>query len=205
MEEYYIDIETYGKGEIGALYPNLHGSKVILIGLLKDGEFEFLKEWEHDEKAILQKFMRKVLVFKHKEVCEYRFIGYNILRFDMPFLQRRILELIDRSINLTYDLNIVDIFQWRYIFNGHEFMNEFGFKKEYVSLNDWMKIIGRRNLLSQKRENKLIPLWYEQGKYSKIIEHCKKDLKQTEALYTFFKNKYSPLSLLKQDLHFFNF
>lgn len=115
----FLDIETFvdEKNMKSGLNPYEKESKVIMINYnYYDKEplsYEdikpptFLKEWESSEKEILTKFYEviKEMREKHKErKCIPKFIGFNILGFDLPYLfGRMVVNEIDTP-DVLHDL-----------------------------------------------------------------------------------------------------
>jgi len=98
MGHLFLDIETYAAKDNGetSLNPYEKGAKVILIAYNYYGGFKppskeqilpptLLKEWESDEKDILQKFY-KFLSTTFKKDPHVKITGFNILKFDLPYL-----------------------------------------------------------------------------------------------------------------------
>ena len=113
MGHLFLDIETYSSKENpdSSLNPYMPESKVLVIAYSYYPDFKppkkeglkppvFLNEWESDEKAILFAFHKllKELELKDQHLNIH---GYNILKFDLPYLFGRMVALgLDSQKNL---------------------------------------------------------------------------------------------------------
>ena len=96
MGHLFLDIENYALDDKNAFNPYAPESKVILIAYnyyknekppVKN-EIKtpiFLKEWESDEKTILEDFLIFLKTVKKRD-HKLKIHGFNILRFDLPYL-----------------------------------------------------------------------------------------------------------------------
>ncbi len=98
MGHLFLDIETYVSkdNEQSGINPYLPGSKVLVIAYNYYDGFRppakkdvkppvFLKEWESDEKAILLQFLKLLRELQQKDP-HLKIHGFNILKFDLPYL-----------------------------------------------------------------------------------------------------------------------
>ena len=127
MSHLFLDIETYSapQNPISSLNPYHPESKVIVISYSFYPGFKpptkeeikqptFLKEWEADEKKILQQFYD---FLKHAQASDpyVKIIGFNILKFDLPYLFGRMkhhaLASDEQLHTLLFNPVSVDLFQ----------------------------------------------------------------------------------------------
>jgi DNA polymerase elongation subunit (family B) len=163
----YIDIETYSPGP----EPKF-SDKVILIYYKEElgGNIKAVfKEWEQGEKVILKDFynLLKNRIEKEKVIT---LIGFNHVRFDIPFLTYR---LFNHNID---DLeNILEVFRktyWRDLRLCLLPFNKYSFKG--LSSDEVAK---RFQIEPPKHSNKDIKIFYENKEYKKIEEHTESDMK----------------------------
>ena len=173
----YLDIETYSPEE-----PKF-SNKIILICYKEvlDGNVTIMfKEWLNDEETMLKRFYG---MLNEKLLAEriVMLIGWNILRFDVPFLTYRIyLHEID-------DLeNILEAFRevyWRDLRQCLLPFNRFSFKG--LSMDEVSK---KLKISPPKYSNKDIKLFYERGEYEKIEEHTLSEMRFLSELCWKMKN-----------------
>jgi len=106
----FFDIESYVSRENtnSGFNPHEKEAKVIVISYNYYHGFNapnrnqlkpptFLKEWESSEKDILEKFYKLVkkhideetVVKNEKEMTRVKFVGFNIVKYDVPYLYER--------------------------------------------------------------------------------------------------------------------
>jgi quercetin dioxygenase-like cupin family protein len=127
MGHLFLDIETYAAKDNGetSLNPYEKGAKVILIAYNYYTGFKppskeqirppiFLKEWESNEKEILQTFYA-FLSATFKKDPYLKITGFNILKFDLPYLFGRMKENSIATERELHDLLFrpfgIDLFQ----------------------------------------------------------------------------------------------
>ena len=116
----YLDIETFN--ESGSISIE---DKIIAIGCILEKnnvkEPHFWKEWEHGEEKIIKEFYSFLRELTNKERTVW-IIGFNILRFDIPFLICKALK---------YNINEKDVFEiWHKCFVEDE-------RQIFLPLNDF--------------------------------------------------------------------
>lgn len=158
----YLDIETYSPSKEPML-----NDKIILIYYKEklDGASNILyKEWNESEKTILQKFY-EMLRGKIKVEKTMTLIGWNIVRFDIPFLTYRL--FFHKIDNLD---NILESFRrayWRDLRQCLLPFNKYSFKG--LSEEETAK---KFKIEPPKYSNKEIKIFYEKREYEKIEEHA---------------------------------
>ena len=158
----YFDIETYSPNK----EPRF-SDKIILIYYKEElggDTVLMLKEWEVDEKSILSRFY-DALREKMESERTVTLIGWNIIRFDIPFLTYRLFYHKIDSLD-----NILETFRkpyWRDLrqcllpFNRYRFK---GLKEEVVA--------EKLDITPPKYSNKEIKRFYDNCEYEKIVEHA---------------------------------
>jgi len=140
MGHLFLDIETYSAptNVDSSINPYLPESKVIVISYSFYGGFRpparqdikkpiFLKEWETNEKDILQKFHD--FLKEAQERDKYlKITGFNILKFDLPYLFARMKHHGIATEAQLYDLLIrpfgIDLFQISPTISGKTVVHE---------------------------------------------------------------------------------
>ena len=177
MATFYLDIETTG------LDPEK--DKIITIQFQEldrytgeaVGELTILKEWESSEKEILEEFISKTNILDGNDFS-FVPIGYN-LGFEHDFIKSR------SEIN---GLTSLDILHCPFIVlrSAGILMNAGQFKGS-----------GLSDLTGKKGSGILIPGWYENKEYDKIIDYIKNE---TEEFIKFNMWLYKKMPHLLPDL-----
>jgi len=155
----FLDMETTGL--------NPYQDKVVTIQVRKDGETTIWKEWELGERPVIERFFEFANLVDLERAS---FVGYNILKFDLPFLMHRaevngLLNETRWQILNSY-LHYVDLYQLL----GDNYAPAKRFYEKFA---------GR----TQNTENKDIPKLYRQRAYDEIVEYIKNEMKSMEQLY----------------------
>jgi DNA polymerase III alpha subunit (gram-positive type) len=158
MPNYYLDIETTGlnpeKDQILTIqYQKLDRNTGRAIENLT-----ILKAWESSEKEIIKQFLENTEILE-----DYAFsfipVGYN-LSFEHNFLKKRAeiycLPQVDILNNPFIDLRAVGIL-----------MNEGEFKGS-----------GLDKLTGKEGTGRLVPIWFENTEYDKIIKYIELEAKE---------------------------
>jgi len=166
-----FDIETLGL--------NAFQDQMVLIGMKIEDKIKQWKLWkEKDELSMILKCLK---VFK-KIPPFGTVVGYNNLKFDVPFIATRLSVLGRWSPDfwelLYRDRKWLDLYQ----FLGNDYrrlsywLDRLGIKKKYGD------IIGRD-----------IPRFYAAKKYRKIVQHNKDDLETSYQLYIKLQEEFPEL------------
>jgi uncharacterized protein YprB with RNaseH-like and TPR domain len=169
-----FDIETLGL--------DAFQHQIVLIGMKVEGKIKQCMLWEEkDELTMISKCLK---IFERIHLFE-TIVGYNNLKFDVPFLATRLTVHGKWSANLWQllyrDRKWFDLYQ----FLGNDFrrmsfwLEKLGIKKEYED------IMGRD-----------IPRFYSEKKYEKIVQHNKDDLETSEKLYWKLREEFPQLLLI---------
>ncbi len=196
MGHLFLDIESYlqkGHEESGK-NPYLPESKVILISYnyystknppVKD-EIKpptFLKEWESSEKNILVQFMKFLEELRRKD-AELKVHGFNILKFDLPYLFGRMKhhrlgnekELHD----LLFGQQSTDMMQLSEIISDSTRKKEGLWDIQKHDLNRFFDI------QTEEWASEECSRYYDEKKYDNIIDYCKKEFSFEQLLNSFY-------------------
>jgi hypothetical protein len=160
----YLDIETYSPQQ----EPQFN-DKIITIQYGEvGGKLEILKEWESNEKTILQRFY-DYLKEKLKTERTVMIIGFNLLLFDRDFLGIRLhSHEIDKLENIFKNFKELFWKDLRYCllpFNNFSFT---GLSEEGIAT--------KLKIRSPKHSNKEIRQFYDNKEYDKILEHIRTEM-----------------------------
>jgi len=155
----YFDIETTGL--------NPHNDKILTIQVKKGDDIQLWSLWEEtDELSLIQKFLDYLRPISGNEAI----VGYNCLKFDVPFIHARLNEhdaMDATSYDILHNKKWIDLYQ----FQGDN----------YISMDRWLDSFGiERGCQYSGRD---IPPLYEQERYKEIEEHAVDDLIMCESLY----------------------
>ncbi len=155
-----FDIETTGL--------NPYESKVILIGVKDKAKVKMWRLWEtRDEAAMILSAINFI------DTTEDTIVGFNNLKFDVPFMLERLRILgkwEPRLWNVFYK-KWLDLYQYL----GNDFR----------SLRFWLEKAGIKG--GREVRGFEIPGLYENGKFADIETHNLEDLKTSEQLFLFLK------------------
>ena len=158
MPNFYFKIETTGL--------NPKQDKILTIQYQEldrntgepKGELIILKEWESSEKNILAKFLSETKI-QDRYAFSFIPVGYG-LGFEHNFLKERTLIHGLPSVDILYkpfiDLKVIGV-----LMNHGEFKDS-----------------GLDKLTGKNRIGRIIPIWYNNGEYEKIIEYVKQEAKE---------------------------
>jgi len=175
----YFDIETYNREG----YPQFT-DKIIAIGFKGLGtRVRLLTEWESGEKAILKEF------FDHIKSQPTELVGFNVLRFDLPFLITRAfhhklgsLENLQEVVHKSYTK---DLIQYLLPYNNFTF---YGLN----SLN-----VAERLGIPIQYSGKDVKEFYENKEYEKIEQHLRSDVLFVERLDRALRQKMFSENILR--------
>ena len=155
--EYYFDTETTGT--------DFQKDKIITIqwqrvnGFTGEpiGELQILKEWESSEKEILKQFLPNITC----KPFDFILVGKNLL-FDFNFLRKRLEHhgLGEFDLRCAYERASLDIKPILIMINKGNFIG-------------YDKVLDKDGSLD--RESKLIPQYYKNEEYPKIVNYIEKE------------------------------
>ena len=152
-----IDIETTGL--------NANNSKLIVFGVKKiNGDFKFYKEWEIGEREIIKQVVKEL---ENAKVI----IGYNIERFDLPFIVERA-----RALGLSREAEKLEE-----LFMNKEILDVYK-QVSYGSLQFWARKL-RVSLKLPNVNGAIVPILYAKKNFEKIVMHNYDDLIACEEVF----------------------
>lgn len=159
--------------ESGALYPEFAKIICVVLAYYKDGDIVY-KSIEGEETNIINEFYRIV--------NDYILCGFNISKFDLPFIRLRAMV---HGIQIPENLNDMGLRPWDVGLSPNSKIRLLdlldlikGLFPFYFSLES---VCGMLGLGSPKEEIKgaEVSKAYHDGRISEIIEYCKRDVKAT--------------------------
>lgn len=156
-----FDIETTGL--------NPYENQVVLVGIKIGRKIRQWKLWEVDDEA-------EMILDALKEVGKTNetIIGYNNLKFDVPFMLER-LKVLGK-----YEPRFFSLYRKKW-FDLYQYLGN-----DYRSLAYWL---GKANIKRKYPDlaGKEIPRFYEKKDFQKIINHNLDDLRTSEQMFKFLK------------------
>ena len=177
----FFDIETTGLDPFK--------SKIITIQIRRNGKTIIFKEWGLGEPEMIKSFFDFIEGIRGREEI---FIGYNILKFDVPFLVQRL-----------HELKIFDERKWKILCYGLRWIDLYQLLGDayyrFYRFGDWFKLAGMQTRVPGRD----IPGLYARKKFDKIIEHAKNELKAMEIVYNKIVELpfYEELRRLREEAH----
>ncbi len=188
----YLDIETYRPEKEDAFI----GEKLVAVGVLEDWtryvpesadvwdsesvRFHYFTEWDlGGESQVVTKFynylQELIQDWRRKKIGFLNVVGFNILRYDIPFLIQKGIEYGIGTpadlMKLWHNTFTIDYFQATLPFHGMKFKN---LNIEYLVIkakDKGVKVPEPYGSGSNVKE------WYENREYESIIRHLESDLK----------------------------
>jgi len=194
MGHLFLDIESYASEEQNASNPYMPEGKVILIAYnyyknekppVKN-EIKapiFLKEWESDEKTILEDFLIFLKATKKRDE-KLKIHGFNILRFDLPYLFGRMKHhslADDHELHRLLFCNLgVDMTHISYFLSDADRSKEklWGVEKQNLD-----RFFGE-----QKKEGMEVKCskLYDKKQFDEILHHCEDQFKFEQLMNSFY-------------------
>jgi len=182
----YLDMETYRRG--GKAFVR---EEIIAIGVLEEGSSEpkIFKVWNggrmRGEAEVLKEFYEYIMGLGDPR--NIIFVGFNILRFDIPLLIQRlarhkVAEKMKRLPQLNHFWNsevlVVDLMQLTLPLNKMKFKSH--------TLENIASMLRRicPEIPEPKGRGSEIPRAYKEGNYAYIEEHLKTDLIIIKEVYS---------------------
>ena len=169
-----FDIETLGS--------NAFQHQILLIGMRVEGKTKQWRLWkEKDELSMISKCLRAVEKIPLFEMI----VGYNNLKFDVPFIAGRL------SVHGKWSADLWDLlYHERKWFDLYQFLGN-----DFRRLSFWLDKLG----IERKYEDILgreVALFYSQKKYAEIEQRNKDDLETSEQLYLKLRREFPQLLLV---------
>lgn len=180
MEKYVAfgpDIETYGKVSL-----NPFKSKIITIQLRINGKNYIWKEWKDGEQKMLLNFLNFWSKLpRSKKKNGFTFVGYNMLKFDIPFMLVRasLLDLEKKGWSLEK--------LWNNLIHGPCYIDLYQLLGDnFKKFKMWKKcLVGSYS----KYSNKDIKKFYQNKEFEKIEEYVNDELLSLEKIYNAIKKE----------------
>jgi uncharacterized protein YprB with RNaseH-like and TPR domain len=162
----YFDIETTGL--------NPYRDKILTIQVKKGDEINLWTIWEENDELIM---IKKFLAYIEPIFGSESIIGYNCLKFDVPFIHARLNKYDAMDANayeLLHNKKWIDLYQ----FQGDN----------YISMDRWLDAYGIERQCPYSGRD--IPWLYKEKMYKEIEEHAVDDLIVCEHLVQKLKQLY---------------
>lgn len=168
-----FDIETMGT--------NAYRDKIILIGMKQGGKITQWKLWKtNDEVKMIQECLDAL---EQIPSFEETIVGYNNLKFDVPFITARL------SIHGKMTPEIWDMLHNKKWFDLYQFLGN-----DYRKMNYWLQFFKIKRKY-EGLEGRQMPHCFNTKQYEKIEQHNRDDLVTSEKLYLKLQNKFPDLLL----------
>jgi uncharacterized protein YprB with RNaseH-like and TPR domain len=167
----YFDIETTGL--------NAYKHQIVLIGMKKGERIKQWKLWKVKDEAKM--ILKCIDTLRKIDSYEETIVGYNNLKFDVPFIIARLTvlnKMTPEVWNMLHNKKWFDLYQ----FLGNDFrslqlwLNKFGIKR------------SREDIMGEQ-----VPILYTRKEYEKIKQHNIDDLNTSEELYNKLEKKFPEL------------
>lgn len=196
MGHLFLDIETYSSPDNpdSSLNPYAGGAKVILIAYSYYNSFKppskkeirapiFLKEWESDERGILEKFYAVLKGLKSSDQ-HLKIIGFNVTKFDLPYLFGRMKMLgigpEGELYNLLFRPFGVDMLQLSAV------ISEKTRKYEQLWSLSHKETSSFFNLQEKEGTGLECSRFYDNREYAKIMNYCTQEFNFEQMLDCFY-------------------
>jgi len=166
-----FDIETLGL--------DAFQNQIVLIGMKLKGKTKQWRLWkEKDELSMILKCLETIERIPLSETI----IGYNNLKFDVPFITTRL------SVHGKWSSNL-----WQLLYRDRKWFDLYQFLgNDFRKMSFWLKKLR----IKRKYEDIMgrdIPIFYAKKKYESIVRHNKDDLETSEKLYIKLQEEFPSL------------
>lgn len=175
----FFDIETTGLDPFE--------SQIITIQVRSEGETEIWPVWESSEAGVIRSFLSFTERVYRRET---RFAGYNILKFDVPFLAQRM-----------QTLGVLNQGSWRRLYENLNWFDMYQFLgDEFGKFREWK--LGLTKKKPGEITNADIPALYANKEYGKILGYIRDEMEGMEEVYGELQKEpfYQELMKLRSEL-----
>jgi len=166
-----FDIETLG---LDAFH-----HPIVLIGLKSGGKIKQWKLWEEKDELtmIFECFKALEKIPSHETI-----IGYNNLKFDVPYIVTR----LQVHSKWTPDL-------WELLYRNRKWLDLYQFLgNDYRRMDLWLEKLGIKKRYKDIRGGDM-PIHYKNKQYKLIEQHNSDDLETSEQLYLKLQSEFPEL------------
>ena len=166
-----FDIETLGL--------DAFQHEIVVIGMKVKGKIRQWKLWkEKDELDMILKWLKVVEKIPFFETI----VGYNTLKFDVPFISTRL------SVHGKWSHDL-----WELLYRDRKWFDLYQFLgNDFRRMSSWLDRLG----IKRKHEEIMgrdIPRLYVEKQYKEIVQHNKDDLETSERLYLKLQEEFPEL------------
>ena len=156
---------------------------IVTIQVRSKGQTTIWPEWKLGETGCIESFFDYQRSIPRSETT---FVGYNVLKFDVAFLDERLRQL-----------EIMNEWKWRVLHDWTHWVDLYQLLGDaYYRGSTWYaSLAGSR----QSVTNAEIPELYKKGMYESIIEYIEKEMESMERTYSGLQKEpfYSELTKLR--------
>jgi len=166
-----FDVETLGL--------DAFQHQIVLIGIKSKGRIKQWRLWhEKDELTMILECCKAFEKIPFPETI----VGYNNLRFDVPFIVTRL------AIHGKWSTDL-----WKSLYRDRKWLDLYQFLgNDFRKMSSWLTRLG----IKRRYEDIMgrdVPRFYSEKKYKKISQHNKDDLEMCEELYLRLQEKFPEL------------
>lgn len=152
MSHYYFDIETTGLNPLNDQILTIQYQELDRVKGSPKGPLKIHKIWDdsQSEKGIISEFAKEIL---QSDPFSFVPVGNNLV-FDFKFLSAKFTQYLSMDVDTLYFLNRphIDLKHVLILINNGNFK-------------------GYHQLLGKSGQGKMVPYWYSQEQYDKIIDY----------------------------------
>jgi len=171
-----FDIETLGL--------DAFQHQIVLIGMKIEGKMKQWKLWkEEDELSMISQCLKTMEKIPYFETV----VGYNVMKFDVPFIATRF------SVHGKWSRDL-----WELLYRNRKWLDLYQFLgNDFRKMSSWLNKLGIKGKY-EHITGRDIPELYRKKKYRKIIQHNKDDLETSEQLYLKLQEEFPDLLGLRK-------
>jgi len=166
-----FDIETLGL--------DAFSNPVVLIGMKIEGKIKQWKLWKEENELGM---ITKCLEFLEEVPFSETIVGYNNLKFDVPFIATRL------SVHKKWSSDL-----WGLLYRDRKWFDLYQFLgNDFRKMSSWLDKLG----IKRRYEDIVgrdIPVLYANKKYREIMQHNRDDLETSEKLHLKLQEEFPEL------------